>query len=135
MAPADEIPTDREGPDGREIETRVEGSTVPFEGLQAPAPLPADPPTGARWLAFASILIGGLLGGMIGYGTADVMGGSSAIIGLGAIAGAVIGAVGVGIVAGLTLRAMNEWHAVRHPEASEPNGQTRIRRAKGRRDR
>lgn len=89
---------------------------LPYEGFTAPAPLPSAPPTAARWLAFASILLGGLLGGLIGFGTSDLLGfprwGSSLI----AIAFAIGGAVGVGIVAQLTLRAMNEWNAVHHPE-------------------
>jgi hypothetical protein len=36
---------------------------------------------------------------------------------VGGLVGGVSGAVGVGIIAGLTLRAMNEWSSVRHPEA------------------
>ncbi|MEZ5406695.1 MAG: hypothetical protein R2761_01645 [Acidimicrobiales bacterium] len=97
---------------------RNEGdSPVPFQDLRIPAPTRAAPPLGARVAAFAGILVGGLLGGLIGYGTADLMSGGStgwAVVGL--LVGALAGAVGVGIVAGLTLRAMNEWKATVHPE-------------------
>lgn len=119
--------------DRHALEPRASDTALPFEGLEPPAPLTTDPPTGARWLAFGSILVGGLLGGMIGYGTADVMGGSDVVVGLGAVLGAAIGAIGVGIVAGLTLRAMNEWHAVHHPEADEPEASGRRRRRDERR--
>jgi hypothetical protein len=92
-----------------------------FSDLDAPRPAAAAPPQGARWLAFASILVAGLLSGMIGYGTGDLLGdGSSLWTGVGAVAGAAAGAVGVGIVAGLTLRAMSEWRAIEHPEAAAP---------------
>jgi hypothetical protein len=37
------------------------------------------------------------------------------------------GAVGVGVVANLTLRAMNEWKVVQHPE-EEPSPTGRRRR-------
>jgi hypothetical protein len=88
----------------------------PFAGLAAPEPLETEPPAAARWLAFAGIIIGGLLGGMIGFGTADLLGAKEWQSALSAVAFAVGGATGVGIVAQLTLRAMNEWRAVQHPE-------------------
>jgi hypothetical protein len=65
----------------------------------------------------ASILVAGLLGGLIGWGVTDVLTEGQLWPAVGGLAGAVFGAVGVGIVAGLTLQAMGEWHAVRHPEA------------------
>lgn len=101
--------------------TASRDAVIGFEGLRAPPPVATEPPASARWLAFASILIGGGLGGLIGYGTADLMADSSVVAALGGLLGAVIGAVGVGIVAGLTLRAMNEWNAVAHPEAATPD--------------
>lgn len=93
-----------------------DGAPLLYQDLVAPEPADPDPPPAARWLAFAAILVAGLLGGLIGYGTADLLSESSLIVGLGGIAGAAIGAVGVGVVAGLTLRAMNEWRSVSHPE-------------------
>lgn len=89
---------------------------LPFAGLVAPQPLDTAPPSTARWLAFLGVLVGGLLGGLIGFGTADLLGFERWISALAGVAFAIGGAVGVGIVAQLTLRAMNEWHAVRHPE-------------------
>lgn len=128
MPVSDDIPTEGADEEAEQaIEAAIGRTPLPFEGLVAPEPLATTPPTGARWLAFVLILISGLLGGLIGYGTADVMGGSTLIVGLSGILGALIGAIGVGIVAGLTLRAMNEWHAVKHPEADETP--PRIRRA------
>lgn len=92
-------------------------SPLPFEGLTAPTPNRSAPPKAARWLAFSSILLGGLLGGLIGYGTGEVLGQTSLWGAIGALAGGLIGAVGVGIVSSLTLQAMIEWKAVEHPEA------------------
>ncbi|MEM8926011.1 MAG: hypothetical protein AAGD35_21100 [Actinomycetota bacterium] len=101
----------------RAVEAATSSSPLPFHDLDAPLPTPAAPPAAARWLAFAAILVAGLLGGLIGYGTADLMAGSSVVAALGGLIGAVVCAGGVGIVAGLTLRAMGEWEAVKHPEA------------------
>ncbi|MEM7339117.1 MAG: hypothetical protein AAF467_10745 [Actinomycetota bacterium] len=108
--------TDHEEPTAG-VEPAISASPLPFEDLDAPLPAAAEPPPSARWLAFGSILVGGLLGALIGYGTGDLMGGTSLWAAIGALIGAAICAVGVGIVANLTLRAMNEWQAVRHPEA------------------
>ena len=88
----------------------------PFKDFTAPQPLDTEPPGAARWLAFAGILLGGLLGGLIGFGTSDLLGfprWGSALVAVLFAAGC---AAGVGIVAQLTLRAMNEWNAVHHPE-------------------
>lgn len=108
---------DGTGGDPRSISPRSSRSPLPFEDLKAPAPIPAVPPTGARVLAFGSILIGGLLGGMIGYGTGDLMATAPIWSGVGALVGAAAGAIGVGVVANLTMQAMNEWRAVEHPES------------------
>lgn len=89
---------------------------LPFEDLVAPRPVAADPPGMARWLAFGLILVGGILGAMVGYGVGDVMARDSTWAAVGALLGALTGAIGVGVVANLTLRAMNEWQAVEHPE-------------------
>ncbi|MGF1600151.1 MAG: hypothetical protein ACFCVK_25140 [Acidimicrobiales bacterium] len=96
---------------------RSPSSPLPFEDLRAPQPITAQPPGVARWLAFGSILLGGLLGGLIGYATADLMTSGGLLSALGAIGGGAAGAAGVGVVAGLTLRAMNEWRPVAHPES------------------
>lgn len=95
---------------------------MPFESLDAPKPIDATPPATARWLGFGSILLGGVLGGMIGWGTGDVLGDTSTWAAIGGLIGAIGGAAGVGVVATLTLRAMNEWNAVQHPEADLPQG-------------
>ena len=87
-----------------------------------PAPEPSEyaptslPSLGARVLAFVAILVGGLCGGLIGYGFTDLQcaedcTGLAGGIGL---LGAVIGAVGVGVVAILALRAMGEWRTIQH---------------------
>ncbi len=79
----------------------------------APSALPS---TGARVLAFVAILVGGLCGGLIGYGFTDLQcsdecTGLAGGIGL---LGAVVGAVGVGVVSILALRAMGEWRQIQH---------------------
>lgn len=112
-------------PDEPVGEPRRRGQLVPAEGnpllpyadLRAPSPAPAAPPEPARYLAFVGIIVGGLLGGLIGWGVADLLAGGSVWPALGGLIGGVSGAVGVGIIAGLTLRAMNEWRSVQHPEA------------------
>lgn len=98
-----------------QLEPSTAGSPMPFTDLRAPAPLPSSPPGYARWIALAAIIGSGALGGLIGFGTADLLGGASWAA-PGAFLGAIICAIGVGIVASLTLRAMNEWDAVQHPE-------------------
>jgi hypothetical protein len=85
----------------------------------ADAPPPSDyrptalPSTGARVLAFLAILVGGLCGGLIGYGFADLSCAEDCgtVAGFAGLLGAVIGAGGVAIVAILALRAMGEWRA------------------------
>ena len=75
----------------------------------APTALPS---TGARILAFAAILFGGLCGGLIGYAFMDLQcsGDCATQAGAAGLLGAVVGAVGVGVVAVLALRAMAEWN-------------------------
>ncbi|MGH9274231.1 MAG: hypothetical protein ACRDZU_06245 [Acidimicrobiales bacterium] len=79
----------------------------------APSSLPS---TGARILAFVAILVGGLCGGLIGYGFTDLQCADdcSGLAGGMGLLGAVLGAVGVGVVAVLALRAMGEWRSVQH---------------------
>lgn len=80
----------------------------------------ALPSTGARVLAFVSILLAGACGGIIGYAFVDLQcdGDCTVQRGLGAVTGALIGAVGVAVVAVLALRAMGEWRIVQHRESA-----------------
>jgi hypothetical protein len=99
--------------------------------VPAPGPLPGDggyapsalPSTTARVLAFVSILVGGLCGGLIGWAfvdlTSDDPGILAALAGLG---GAIVGALGVAVVATLALRAMGEWRTIQHRQEGIPGG-------------
>jgi hypothetical protein len=87
-----------------------------------PEPDPAEastppmlPSRGAFLLAFGSVVLAGILGGIIGYGIADVSSQSDISHLLGTFVGSVIGAGGVGIVAVLVLRAMAEWRRQNPP--------------------
>ncbi|MCY4163987.1 MAG: hypothetical protein OXE93_07240 [bacterium] len=62
-------------------------------------------------MAFVSILLGGLCGGVIGFAFIDLQceGNCGLWTGLGALVGAVAGAVGLTVVAILALRSMEEW--------------------------
>lgn len=96
MAPSPR-PAPRPSPDGR---------------VELPS---AAPPTGARVLAVASIVVAGLCGGLIGYGIVDLSageGGGGAGPAIGALVGAVAAAGGVAVVAVLVLRAMTEWQSI-----------------------
>ncbi len=77
-------------------------------------PLSALPSPIARALAFASILVGGLAGGVIGYSLVDIQydGGATWPLGLGIVLGAVLAAGGTSIVAVLVLRALGEWRDI-----------------------
>jgi hypothetical protein len=95
-------------------------------GTPSTAPLPADnstpPMLPSRWaflLAFFGVVLAGILGGIIGFGIADVSSQSDLSHLVGAFVGAVIGAGGVGIVAVLVLRAMAEWRR-QDPSAPRP---------------
>ena len=77
------------------------------------------PSRSAFLLAFGGVVLAGILGGIIGYGIADVSSKSDAAHIVGAFVGAVIGAGGVGIVAVLVLRAMAEWRR-QDPSAPRP---------------
>jgi hypothetical protein len=72
----------------------------------------------SRWaflLAFGGVVVAGILGGIIGFGIADVSSPSDLSHLVGAFVGAAIGAGGVGIVAVLVLRAMAEWRRQNPP--------------------
>jgi len=70
----------------------------------------------AYLLAFASVVIAGLFGGVIGYGLADVgcTGDCEGAKLFGTLIGSTVAAGGVGIVAVLVLRAMAEWRVRTH---------------------
>ncbi len=95
---------------------------APYPGVRMVTPPESDyaptalPSTGARVLAFVAILVGGLCGGLIGYGFTDLQCADdcATLAGGAGLLGAVIGAAGVGVVAVLALRAMAEWQT-RHP--------------------
>jgi hypothetical protein len=74
---------------------------------------PMLPSRAAFLLAFGAVVFAGILGGIIGFGVADVGSDSSAARLLGTFLGAVIAAAGVGIVSVLVLRAMSEWNRQR----------------------
>jgi len=62
-------------------------------------------------LSFASVIVAGVFGGIIGFGLADIgcSGDCASARLVGTLIGAVAGAIGVGVVAVLVLRAMAEW--------------------------
>ena len=74
-------------------------------------PLSALPSRGARLAAYATVILGGVAGGLIGYALVDVQcsGSCETPLGLGAFVGAVVTAGGMSIVAVLVLRALGEW--------------------------
>ncbi len=84
---------------------------APREGLSA------LPSAFARGVAFASIMLAGALGAVLGYGIGKVFDrkGSSLYLGVSALIGALIVASGVAVVAVLVLRAMGEWRALDRP--------------------
>lgn len=91
------------------------GDLETFDPAELPvATIPtAAPSRPVRALAFASIVIAGLCGGLIGYAFTDLQctDGCSTLAGGGALLGAIIFAGGVAIVAVLVLRAMDEWES------------------------
>lgn len=106
----------------------VPGSTNGRSPKPAPDPGRAEPlrsalpSTGARVLAFASILVAGLCGGLIGDAFVDLQctGDCGTARAFGALIGALIGAGGVAVVAILVLRAMTEWRSIEHRQAPRP---------------
>lgn len=88
-----------------------------------PRPLSALPSPLARALAFASILLGGIAGGLIGYSLVDIQysGESSIPLGIGLLAGSIIAAGGTAIVAVLVLRAVGEWRDVEVRSSADPD--------------
>lgn len=97
--------------------------------MDRPQPAPTDdyaptalPSRGARLLAFLAIVVGGVCGGLIGYGATDVQcdGDCTTLAGGIGVGGAVLGAVGVGVVAVLALRAMGEWRTIQQRDQDAP---------------
>ncbi len=86
-------------------------SRLPDEPSEPQGPGSALPPLGARVLAFASVLLAGIFGGLIGFAIVDVatVGERPVLAGLVGVASAAVAAGGVAIVVVLTLRAMGEW--------------------------
>jgi hypothetical protein len=85
-------------------------------------PISSLPSVQARVLAFASILVAGIFGALIGDSIValDCHGGNCGTDqGIGAIVGGVIAAVGVAVVAVLVLRAMGEWKTIKEERALE----------------
>ena len=83
--------------------------------------VPADfdtgpgPSRGAFFLAYAGVVLAGVLGAVIGYGWGELgcTGNCDSDAAIAAIVGAVIASIGTGIVAVLVLRAMAEWRRPR----------------------
>ncbi len=75
--------------------------------------LSALPSPLARALAFIAILIGGLAGGLIGYGFIDLQSDQASWAAVGGFVGAVAAAAGTAVIAVLVLRAMGEWRQLR----------------------
>jgi CDP-diglyceride synthetase len=78
----------------------------------------ALPSRGARFLAFAAILLGGLCGGLIGFSVTRLqcVGDCSTNKSIGGLVGAVLGAAGVAVISVLALRAMGEWKTIQDQE-------------------
>ncbi|HEX4979980.1 MAG TPA: hypothetical protein VFV35_07940 [Acidimicrobiales bacterium] len=98
-------------------------------------PLSALPSPLARGLAFASIVVAGLSGALIGWAFVDLQcdGSCATPSGIGAVVGGVFAAGGVAVVAVLALRAMGEWKRIREAELfgeedGEPQGRTSLRK-------
>ncbi|MGA0065138.1 MAG: hypothetical protein ACO3IV_06840 [Ilumatobacteraceae bacterium] len=84
--------------------------------------LSALPSPLARIVAFASILAGGLAGGVIGHALVDVQCAGDCTLGrgLGVLIGALSSAGGMSVVAVLGLRAIGEWRQL----GDRPTGTT-----------
>ena len=94
-----------EGASGKALED------FPITSLPLTQTPSAEPSKSSQFLAFGSILLGGLCGGLIGFAFTDLQcsGNCNGWSGMGGLIGALVGAGGVGIVSILVLRAMNEW--------------------------
>jgi hypothetical protein len=97
----------------------------------------ALPSVGARALAFLSIVVGGVCGGLISYAITELQcgpddgapdSGCTLIAGGAGLTGAIACALGVAVVAVLVLRAMAEWRKDLDPEFGQPYRANRSRR-------
>lgn len=109
--------------DPRRGRTDADGRTRHRPTGAAPVGLSALPSRLARALAFASIILGGLCGGLIGYGVVKVTakGDKTTAESIGAVIGALIVAGGVAVVAVLVMRAMGEWRSQDQLERRAPH--------------
>ncbi len=78
-----------------------------------------------RILAFLSICVGGLLGGLIGWSFVrlQIKGNAETWAALGALGGSILSALGIAVVATLVMRAMREWNTIQrgvNPRTGEP---------------
>ena len=99
-------------PDGADAPGPTNGAGTDGPDDDEPDLLPPTLPSRTAFLlAFLSVVVAGVFGGIIGYGLVDVgCTGSCETPKLAAtLGGALIAAGGVGIVAVLVLRAMAEW--------------------------
>lgn len=78
----------------------------------------------ARALAFASILLAGGCGGLIGssFVRLQCQGDCTGVTGAAGVVGALFGAGGVAVVAVLVLRAMGEWRRVAEADVDGGDG-------------
>lgn len=83
-----------------------------------PLPLSALPAPAVRAAAFASILVAGLAGGLIGYSLVRLQcdGDCGLALGIGILVGAVGAAAGMSVVAVLVMRAIGEWREIQARE-------------------
>jgi len=84
------------------------GDDVVLTDFAAPTALPSML---ARALAFSSIIVASVCGGIMGFAITDLSctDGCSSLAILGAVGGALIASIGTAIIAVLVLRAMAEW--------------------------
>lgn len=122
MSERNEAPSEA-APQGALADSRATagaGAPVPA----APGPESALPPAAARVIAFVSIVVAGVCGGLIGFALVDIgyAGTSSTPLAVGALVGAIVSALGVAVVAVLVLRAMGEWRTIEHGRAGRRAG-------------
>lgn len=86
----------------------------------------AVPPATARILAFVTIVVAGICGGLIGWKVTDLQVDEGSLLpGLVGLFGAIFAAGGVAILAVLVMRAMGEWHTIQ--ETGDPSAARRSR--------